>query len=188
MRFVEGYDKLPYRFANTFEILDIVSSITIDHLTQNIFLHSMQWVFNIFDIGGQMLHWPIQRDCSKFTIPRILVHSLIGVVIQLDVNYVSVVIHSVIVEDRYNILSMLLPHIGDCVSHLADTRCLPWRGYIFELGAFQHCNRVILNHVIAFSLHLIIVKIKECGLSFFFILILFSFQFIFIFLFLELWD
>lgn len=113
MRFVEDCDEPLCHFANTFKILDIISPITIDSLTQNVFLHSMQWFFNIFDIGDQMLHWPTQRDHPKFAVPRILIHSLIDVVIQLDVDYISIVVCSVVVESRCNILSMLLSHVED---------------------------------------------------------------------------
>ena len=75
----------------------------------------------------------MQRDRPKFAVSRIFVYSLINIVIQLDDDYVSVVVYSVIVESKHNVMSTLLPHVESCISHLTDTMCLPWRGYVFEL-------------------------------------------------------
>jgi len=96
----------------------------------------------------------MKRDCSEFAISQFWVQSLIYIVIQLNIEYFSIVVYSTIVENRYNILSMLFSCVRREVSHLADMRFLPLGGHIFELGTVRKNNRIILIHAVAFILNL----------------------------------
>ena len=94
----------------------------------------------------------MKRDCTEFAIPQIWVQSLICVVIQLNIDYFSIVVHSTIIEGRCNILSMLFPCVGRGISYLADMRFLPLGNGMFNLGTARRSNRIILIHIVAFTL------------------------------------
>ena len=101
-----------------------------------------------------MLYWFIKRDCPEFTIPWFWVQSLVYIVIQLNIEYFSVVVYNTIVKGRCNILSTLFSHIRMEVSCLTDVRFLPLRSHIFELRTVKRNNRIVLIYAFTFILDL----------------------------------
>ena len=93
------------------------------------FFHSDKGFFNIKSIRSEVLHGAMQRSGMEVAVPRFGVQSLIGIIVEMNVEHVFA---GRLVEGRLHSRNTLHSCVGGGISHLANLMILTLLGLVFK--------------------------------------------------------